>query len=70
MAMRLAGSNRWSKVAFGTEAAHFAAILKTPSVVVGPGSIEQAHKPDEFIELSQLAACEAFLGRLIGELSA
>lgn len=65
LAMRLVGSNRWSKVAFGTEASHFSSILGTPSVVVGPGSIEQAHKPDEFIELSQLAACEAFVGRLI-----
>lgn len=70
LAMRLAGSNRWSKVAFATEASHFAEILKTPSVVVGPGSIEQAHKPDEFIELAQLDACEGFIARLIATVRA
>ena len=40
-----------------------------PTVVCGPGSIDQAHKPDEFVEESQLAACLAFLDDLAGELS-
>jgi acetylornithine deacetylase len=35
------------------------------TVICGPGSIEQAHKPDEFVERSQLAGCEAFLDRAI-----
>ncbi len=35
------------------------------TVVCGPGSIEQAHKPDEFIERAQLDACETFLDRAI-----
>lgn len=52
------------KVAFGTEGGLFASRLDTPVVVCGPGSIEQAHKPDEYVELSQLAACDALLGRL------
>jgi len=52
------------KVAFGTEGGLFARRLDTPVVVCGPGSIEQAHKPDEYVELSQLAACDALLGRL------
>ncbi|CAN5614501.1 acetylornithine deacetylase [soil metagenome] len=55
-------------VAFGTDGGHFqAAGLST--VVCGPGSIDQAHKPDEWIEVSQLEACEAFVGRLIEQLS-
>lgn len=50
-------------VGFGTEAGlfHKAGI---PTVVCGPGSIAQAHRPDEFITLRQLARCEAFLRRL------
>jgi acetylornithine deacetylase len=67
IAMRLAGSNSTATVAYATEAGSFQrAGLAT--VVCGPGSIEQAHAPDEFIELSQLAAGEAFLKRLIEEL--
>jgi acetylornithine deacetylase len=51
------------KVAYGTEAGlfHNAGI---PTVVCGPGSIEQAHKPDEFVELAQLDACERFLRKM------
>ncbi|KUM42982.1 acetylornithine deacetylase [Pseudomonas sp. EpS/L25] len=52
------------KVAFGTEGGLFANRLDTPVVVCGPGSIEQAHKPDEYVELSQLEACDALLARL------
>lgn len=51
-------------VGFGTEAGLFQRAGITP-VVCGPGAIEQAHKPDEFIELSQLARCEQFLDNLI-----
>jgi acetylornithine deacetylase len=40
-----------------------------PTVICGPGSIEQAHKPDEFIELAQISECLAFMGRLVGEVS-
>lgn len=48
------------KVGYGTEAGLFQD-AGIPTVVCGPGSIEQAHKPNEFVELSQLAACERFL---------
>ena len=65
LAKRLAGRNDHAKVAFGTEGGRFAEILGAPTVVIGPGSIEQAHKPDEFIEIDQLRACETFLDRLI-----
>jgi acetylornithine deacetylase len=38
-----------------------------PSVVVGPGDIDQAHKPDEWILLTELEKCNAFISRLIDE---
>jgi acetylornithine deacetylase len=51
-------------VSFATEASVF---MKAgiPTVVIGPGSIEQAHKPDEYISYAQVAACEAFFARMI-----
>ena len=64
LAKGLAGANATGKVSFGTEAGLFAD-EGMPAVVCGPGSIEQAHKPDEYVELSQLALCERFLGRLM-----
>jgi acetylornithine deacetylase len=55
-------------VPFGTDGGHFqAAGLST--VVCGPGSIDQAHQPDEWIETAQLDLCVAFLGRLTARLS-
>jgi acetylornithine deacetylase len=51
-------------VPFGTEGGYFQR-AGWSTVVCGPGHIEQAHKPDEFIECSQLQECEAFLDRLI-----
>ncbi len=51
-------------VSFATEASVFQRI-GIPTVVMGPGSIDQAHKPDEFITYDQVAACEAFFARLI-----
>lgn len=70
LARRLADYQGPSRtVPFGTDGGHFqAAGLST--CVIGPGRIEQAHQPDEWIELEQLAACERFLRRLIVELSA
>lgn len=49
-------------VAFGTEAGSFQG-AGIPTIVCGPGTIEIAHKPDEYIEISQLAAAETFLRR-------
>lgn len=51
-------------VAFGTEGGLFQR-AGWSTVVCGPGSIEQAHKPDEFIERAQLIGCETFLDRLV-----
>jgi len=61
----LAGRNDHKKVAFGTEAGLFNARANIPAVVCGPGSIDQAHKPNEFIDLDQIAECEKFLERLM-----
>ena len=63
LARRLTGANRSGTVAYGTEAGHFQQ-AGISSVVCGPGSIEQAHKPDEWVEIDQLAQCLAFLARL------
>lgn len=59
----LTGGNGTGIVAFGTEAGLFQA-LGLDCVVCGPGSIEQAHKPDEYIEISQMEACLTMLARL------
>ena len=61
----LAERNDHAKVAFGTEAGLFHQRANIPTVVCGPGSIDQAHKPNEFIEMEQIDACEAFLDRLM-----
>ena len=68
LVMALTGANTTGKVSFGTEAGVFSALGDIPTVVCGPGSIEQAHKPDEFIELDQLGRCEVFLDKLLGVL--
>jgi acetylornithine deacetylase len=51
-------------VSFATEAGLFAR-AGIPTVVLGPGSIAQAHKPDEYISYAQVAACELFFERII-----
>lgn len=51
-------------VAYTTEAGCFSA-AGFPSVVLGPGSIAQAHKPDEYIEITQLDACSQWLNQLL-----
>ncbi len=63
----LAGDETRRKVAYGTEAGLFQQ-AGIPTVVCGPGSIEQAHKPDEYVEAGQLQACERFLRRLAASL--
>lgn len=64
LARRLAGRNDHAKVAYGAEAGLFSQ-AGIPSVIVGPGDIAQAHRPDEFIAVEQLARCEAFIDGLI-----
>ena len=64
LARELTGANRVEAVAYGTEAGHFQA-YGIPAVICGPGSIEQAHRPDEYCALSELDACENFLRKVI-----
>jgi acetylornithine deacetylase len=64
LAKALSGSNATGKVAFATEAGLFHEI-DIPTIICGPGSIDQAHKPDEFVSLDQIALCEAFMRRLM-----
>jgi acetylornithine deacetylase len=68
MALRLAGRNKTITVPYGTEAGHFQA-AGIPTVVCGPGSINQAHQPDEYIEVAELERGVDFVRKLIGELS-
>jgi acetylornithine deacetylase len=68
LALRLTRSNRTIAVSFATEAGHFQA-AGLPTVVCGPGSIDQAHKPDEFVDEAQLAACLDFLQSLADDLA-
>jgi acetylornithine deacetylase len=65
LAKSLAGRNDHAKVAFGTEASLFTGIADIPAVVIGPGSIAQAHTPDEFVEMAELEKCAGFVERLI-----
>ena len=57
------------KVAYGTEAGQFQQ-AGVPSVICGPGDIQQAHKANEYLELTQLTQCESFIRRLIASISA
>ena len=68
LAQQFSGARSTRKVAFGTEAGGFAQ-TEIPAVVCGPGSIQQAHKPDEFIHPAQLVACEKFIDNVIRHLS-
>lgn len=63
LALRCSHSNSTHTVSYCTEAGLFQQ-AGIPAVVCGPGSIEQAHKPDEFIAVSELRACEGFLKRI------
>lgn len=58
------------KVSYGSEGGVFEVQSGIPAVIVGPGSIEQAHLPDEYIEVSQVSACLEFLDQVIEMLSA
>jgi acetylornithine deacetylase len=68
MAKRLTNTNRTITVPYGSEAGRFQR-AGIPTVLCGPGNIAQAHQPDEYIEESEIAACEAFIRRLGRDLS-
>lgn len=69
LVMALAETNRTHAVSYATEAGLFQE-ADIPTVICGPGNIAQAHKPDEFIALEQVQACEAFMRRLLNRVCA
>ncbi len=69
LAQALSGANDTGKVSYTAEAGLYRA-AEIPAVLCGPGSIEQAHKPNEFIALEQIARCETFMQRLLEHLRA
>jgi acetylornithine deacetylase len=69
LAKRLTNANHTITVPYGSEAGRFQK-AGIPTVLCGPGDIAQAHQPNEFIEISQITACEAFVTKLGAELSA
>lgn len=68
LALRVAGRNRTITVPYATEAGQFQR-HGLPTVVCGPGSIDQAHQPDEYITLDELDRGVAFVRRLVDDLS-
>lgn len=58
------------KVAFGTEGGLFRARLGIPTVVCGPGSMDQGHKADEWVSRGQIAECDCFMDALLARLAA
>jgi acetylornithine deacetylase len=64
LALQWTGGNRTYAVPYGTEAGIFRA-HGIPTVICGPGDISQAHQPNEFVARSQMAACDAFMGKMI-----
>jgi acetylornithine deacetylase len=69
LALRLARANRTIAVPYASEAGQFQQV-GIPSVICGPGRIDEAHQPDEYIELAELSACVDFMRRLALELGA
>lgn len=68
LALAVLEKNETEAVAYGTEAGHFQQ-AGFPTVVCGPGDIAQAHIANEFIELSQIEACETFLRKVAQRLT-
>ena len=66
----LTGANGTMKVAFGTEGGLFSTRLGIPTVICGPGSMAQGHKPDEWVSVEQITRCDAMLAALLDRLEA
>jgi acetylornithine deacetylase len=69
LGLKLAGQNETYAVPYGTEASHFQ-VAGCSTVVCGPGDIDQAHQPNEFIDISELDNCMGFLRRLALQMTA
>jgi acetylornithine deacetylase len=63
-AMKLSRNDTVGKVSYGTEAGLFQKMW-VPTVICGPGDIAEAHRPNEFVALDQLAQCESFMNRIL-----
>jgi acetylornithine deacetylase len=63
-ALKLSRNNTVGKVSYGTEAGLFQK-MGVPTVICGPGDIAEAHRPNEFVALDQLAQCESFMDRIL-----
>ena len=63
-AMQLSKNHSVGKVSYGTEAGLFQK-MGVPTVICGPGDIAEAHRPNEFVALDQLAQCESFMNRIL-----
>ena len=63
LALKLAGQNETFAVPYGTEASHFQA-AGCSSIVCGPGSIDQAHQPNEFVEIIEIEKCMSYLRKI------
>ncbi|TSH94970.1 acetylornithine deacetylase [Verticiella sediminum] len=70
VALLLPPSTRTFKVAFGTEGGLFTQRLGVATVVCGPGSMDQGHKPDEFVSIEQMRQCDGFLAKVTTTLAA
>ena len=68
LAQSLSGLSDYAVVSFGADSGHFEKD-NIPAVLIGPGDIKQAHKPDEFVEISELEKCLFFLDNLRNRLS-
>jgi acetylornithine deacetylase len=66
---KLSGNSALGRVPFATDGGHFHR-AGVPTIVIGPGSIDQAHKPNEYVALEQISLCERFLERVRDELCA
>lgn len=64
----LSGANATNKVAFGTEGGLFSQRIGVPTVICGPGSMAQGHKPDEYVEVEQIKRCDKMMDALIERL--
>lgn len=67
--MTLLDDRDLARIGYGTEGGLFQRELGIPTLVCGPGSMDQGHQPDEFVTRDQLARCEAFLARLAATLA-
>ena len=68
-AQQMMDTDQFIKLAFGTEGGLFQDRLGIPTVICGPGSMDQGHKPDEFIHRNELERCDAFLHKVLDHIS-